>query len=321
MAAIAVVASGTWAWATYGPRSAREQLAARVDGDKPADANYDCLLQPDTWTGTLPLEECRFGAAGEVDLVLWGDSHAMALAPIVLAMQHSGTSAFLQLTMGNCLPFEQQTTGSAALNSRCSRFNRQVLSELAILKARGLKGVVLAGKWNKLWNAPLSAYVRPPRPLGVHDLFTGRSPASAACTLLRATCWLRACVPRSTPCKRPGGRCSSCWTRRNCHSHCRTVSTSSIRTYPAAASAPRNTTLRPRRLPPSLRVWPPHIPPCGSMIPGRTCVPHTVVPPSSMTNRSCGTDIIWRPRQLAASRRCLRMTFAGCRDRQVRRRD
>ena len=104
MAAIAVVASGTWAWATYGPRSAREQLAARVDGDKPADANYDCLLQPDTWTGTLPLEECRFGAAGEVDLVLWGDSHAMALAPIVLAMQHSGTSAFLQLTMGNCLP-------------------------------------------------------------------------------------------------------------------------------------------------------------------------------------------------------------------------
>ena len=180
MAAIAVVASGTWAWATYGPRSAREQLAARVDGDKPADANYDCLLQPDTWTGTLPLEECRFGAAGEVDLVLWGDSHAMALAPIVLAMQHSGTSAFLQLTMGNCLPFEQQTTGSAALNSRCSRFNRQVLSELAILKARGLKGVVLAGKWNKLWNAPLSAYVRPPRPLGVRDLFTGRSPASPA---------------------------------------------------------------------------------------------------------------------------------------------
>jgi peptidoglycan/LPS O-acetylase OafA/YrhL len=179
IAGVALAVSSTWAWAAYGPRSAREQLAEQVSNDTPADANFECMLQWDAWTGTLPTKRCRFGAAGaEIDLVLWGDSHGMALAPLLLALQHTGTPPFLQLTMGNCLPFERQMTGSEALNRRCSAFNRQVLSELKTLKARGLKGVVLAGRWIKLWSPPLPPYVSPPRPPGIRDLFKRQSPAS-----------------------------------------------------------------------------------------------------------------------------------------------
>jgi peptidoglycan/LPS O-acetylase OafA/YrhL len=176
---MALAASATWAWAAYGPRSNREQLAARVASDMPNDANYDCMIEEDAWTGTLPTDRCFFGARGRgIDLVLWGDSHGMALSPLLLALQQNGAPTFLQLTMGNCLPLAQQSAGSAKPSNPCAEFNRQVLQEILQLKMRGLKGVVLAGRWIKIWDPALSPYYLPPRAPGVRDLlktWIGRS--------------------------------------------------------------------------------------------------------------------------------------------------
>ena len=200
MTALGIVAGATWAWASYGPRSQREQLAVAVGNDEPVERHFDCLLRSATWGGKLLTEQCHFGAADRpTDLVVWGDSHAMALVPLLIGFQHAGVPSFLQLTMGGCQPLVD-TSAPARGSERCSEFNKRSLELILQMKrTQGLKGVIVAGRWINLWDPPPPRYFSPPRPYGVRDLLrvvqtgaerprqSGPAPAEVLAARLSAT--------------------------------------------------------------------------------------------------------------------------------------
>jgi hypothetical protein len=104
--------------------------------------------------------------------VLWGDSHAFALAPLLLAAQQLGSPTFEQLTMLSCLPLVHQTSPAWNPLGKCWAFNGLVVREIIRLKReQGLKGVVIAGRWSTLWNHPVPGYLRRPKPPGIRDLW------------------------------------------------------------------------------------------------------------------------------------------------------
>jgi len=179
LAAMALMAGGSWAWAKYGPRSEREQLYARVDADTPDDANFRCMIQRDKWTGTLHPDTCRFGSPGKnIDIVIWGDSHAMALTPILRALQQDGAPAFRQLTMAACPPFVGMPGNAAEINADCPEFNSQALGQILQLRSAGLKGVILAGRWVSLMGDLTSRSTGTLHPVGVRNLWKHLQPPS-----------------------------------------------------------------------------------------------------------------------------------------------
>jgi SGNH domain-containing protein len=99
----------------------RSRLATKVDDDAPERPNYYCTIQMADCKGSLAAGKCHFGAKGQgTDLAPWGDSHALALAPMLLALQQHGSPTFEQLTMGSCLPLVHQNTGRSWRRSQCS---------------------------------------------------------------------------------------------------------------------------------------------------------------------------------------------------------
>ena len=171
LASMALVAGATWAWAANAPRSERSRLAAKVDDDTPERANDHCMLQIAAWKGSLSAAKCHFGARGPgTDLVLWGDSHAFALAPLLLAPQQQGSPTFEQLTMASCLPLVHQTSPLWNFGRNCWEFNELALREIVRLKREeGLKGVIIAGWWSRLWNPVVPRDVSAAKPRGIRD--------------------------------------------------------------------------------------------------------------------------------------------------------
>ena len=101
--------------------------------------------------GTLPgVEGCLLGtptAASRYEVVLWGDSHAAHLAPVLTDIGHHLGLATREITKAGCsplpgvryLPFDET-------RAECPAFNDAVLR--AVLAEKDARVVVLAGRWD-----------------------------------------------------------------------------------------------------------------------------------------------------------------------------
>ena len=95
-----------------------------------------------------PLPGCVIGTAPEPRLLLWGDSHALSLAPAVLmAVKRSNNSAHLQWE-GGCPPLAGVPLYFGATEwTGCMRRNDTVLDWLKSKELGKVTGVVIAGAW------------------------------------------------------------------------------------------------------------------------------------------------------------------------------
>jgi hypothetical protein len=137
----------------------RDRLALAIANDKPEQRFWNCFIDRPDWRGRLRLDKCRFGAEDQpVSVALWGDSHALAWAPLLQELQKRGQiPAFMELAMSGCPPIpkgDERTLGRWPGN--CNQFREQALQEILQLKRQGLKGVVLASHWAILEHTVIS---------------------------------------------------------------------------------------------------------------------------------------------------------------------
>jgi hypothetical protein len=146
--ALATVAAGTalreWAQFQREMDAYRPLLLARWD----LPSNWArCLFGVTREFETLPRHECVEGTAGQDPrIILWGDSHAATLIPMLT--RAFPDVAVYQLTMGGCPPvlgYEAQLPG---VPKSCREFNRLVMQEIVDLAKKGLEGVVVSARWN-----------------------------------------------------------------------------------------------------------------------------------------------------------------------------
>jgi peptidoglycan/LPS O-acetylase OafA/YrhL len=103
--------------------------------------------------------------AGERDrtpkLLLWGDSHADHLSPLMQALAASSPStASLARSFPRCPPFAFYKKRDPRDEAACQSFNAAVLAEARTLSTRGLNGVILSGHWLRVFGAPRLHQVR-----------------------------------------------------------------------------------------------------------------------------------------------------------------
>ncbi len=84
---------------------------------------------------------CSIGPAGSPEIVVWGDSHAAAMAPAVAALAAERQMPAVVFTMGGCPPFD----GAASRLSGCRAFQRKSLESISRL--RDVRLVILASRW------------------------------------------------------------------------------------------------------------------------------------------------------------------------------
>jgi peptidoglycan/LPS O-acetylase OafA/YrhL len=139
-----VAAEGAGIAALYRAPSRLADAAA----DKPP-LQGKCALSSGKFSGTLvPEAVCRDGdPGGPVAVVVWGDSHASHLMPMVGELLRAHQLSAVQRTLNGCPPLISATTVGIhrGVNSECTRFNATVLAELAA--RTGLRGVVLGSRW------------------------------------------------------------------------------------------------------------------------------------------------------------------------------
>ena len=99
-----------------------------------------------------PLIECRLGTGSDARVLLWGDSHALSIAPAVnISALEAGLSGHLQWE-GGCPPLPGNIiyVGDGAWTA-CVRRNERVLHWLAGPEMQNVTGVVLAAAWQRLY--------------------------------------------------------------------------------------------------------------------------------------------------------------------------
>jgi len=87
--------------------------------------------------------------AGSPKILVWGDSHASSMIPLVaeFAARH-GTSMRIRF-MPECPPLQDYSPTLVGVNrsAGCELFNRDVLAEVASLRSHGLVSVMIAAHW------------------------------------------------------------------------------------------------------------------------------------------------------------------------------
>jgi peptidoglycan/LPS O-acetylase OafA/YrhL len=83
-------------------------------------------------------------------VVLWGDSHASALAPVLTEIANGQGYSFIELTRSSCLPtLDRRALTATPLDPQnieeCVRFNRRTLD--LIQSDQRIRIVILAGRW------------------------------------------------------------------------------------------------------------------------------------------------------------------------------
>jgi peptidoglycan/LPS O-acetylase OafA/YrhL len=169
LATIALVLNDAW------PKTQRERLSESISYDQAPEGNVACLVDRVTFMPADPLKSCVFGARNKrIELVVWGDSHAMSWTPVLNAVQRDGSPVYLQLTMSGCRPLV--TAAEDRNDANCVKFRGQVLAELIKLKAQGLRGLVISGHWPPLIGAEVPAYLRPHPHVGLRDVVRSLRP-------------------------------------------------------------------------------------------------------------------------------------------------
>ena len=136
--------------------AARPALAAldSAKADRPS-LRADCHQEP-PFTALTPRAECTTGERGRApSLLLWGDSHADHVSPLMQAFAASNPSTpALARSFPRCPPFSVYEKRNARDEAACHAFNAAVLAEVTALSGQGLQGVVLAGRWLRVFGAP-----------------------------------------------------------------------------------------------------------------------------------------------------------------------
>jgi peptidoglycan/LPS O-acetylase OafA/YrhL len=148
------IAQGIGASMLVGAAGAAGLVAAmRLDGTDRFRAFAEAAVFPmkNCPTGATDagsLLECRLGTGSDARVLLWGDSHALSIAPAVqISAIETGFSAHLQWD-GGCPPLPGNTLylGDTAW-AYCMRRNERVLNWLVAPEMRSVTGVILAGAW------------------------------------------------------------------------------------------------------------------------------------------------------------------------------
>lgn len=157
-------------WDTYGFKSESDQLAIEVAHDRPGAAYARCLFDRYESPHPSSVEQCRFGSVNlPVSLALWGDSHAMAWAPMLGAVQNHGAPVFKLYSFASCQPLLTRMNSQFG-HDYCDQYNERTLNEIIALKSQGLTGVVLSARWVTLRHPSISRYDAAPEHLGIRDL-------------------------------------------------------------------------------------------------------------------------------------------------------
>ncbi len=106
--------------------------------------------------GFPPDAVCTDGAAGApIGVVLWGDSHASHLMPMVGEALRPQRLSALQRTRSGCPPLLNATTAAQGrVDLECVKFNTAVMAELAERRSAGLRGVIINARWSLYLNVP-----------------------------------------------------------------------------------------------------------------------------------------------------------------------
>ena len=125
-------------------------LPWRVAGDVQAVDAFAYMPLEGKWCGpgSAPADACFRGDAHARDVaVLWGDSHARALAPGLDGFVAARHLRLHEYTRGACPPllFDTARLRNSANGRRCAPFNDAVLRE--ILAAKNVRLVILQARW------------------------------------------------------------------------------------------------------------------------------------------------------------------------------
>jgi peptidoglycan/LPS O-acetylase OafA/YrhL len=113
--------------------------------------------QPRPYSGNLlDRPDCDFPLGRRPAILLWGDSHAAHLLPMMQAALSGQDLAVRIRYMPECPPLLDFDPELAGINRSvgCQRFNRDVLDEITRLRSRGLVAVVLAARWPSYLRKP-----------------------------------------------------------------------------------------------------------------------------------------------------------------------
>ena len=138
-------ALGLKAWLASQPANATLAALVRIKHDK-TPYRDTCHLPNEAAFDRLPFDACIQGE-GLPRVMVWGDSHANAWAPMLDAVTDS---PFAVLTMSACPPLLGVTPLVAGVSLRhCRAFNDAMLQQVRLSTANGLRGVLLVARWPK----------------------------------------------------------------------------------------------------------------------------------------------------------------------------
>jgi peptidoglycan/LPS O-acetylase OafA/YrhL len=126
--------------------------AGAIEWGKYASAELDKRFAntADSPGSVLVPRQCKSGGAGQRPKILaWGDSHVGHLASLLDEYANASCNGFEMRHSGACppllgaVPYKQ-----AEVQSVCARFNLEVGQALNDAAQRGIKGIILAARWN-----------------------------------------------------------------------------------------------------------------------------------------------------------------------------
>lgn len=132
------------------PVGATYAASKRIKNDK-SPYRDDCHLPNGAFDGQLPLARCTLGQGKTPAVLLWGDSHAAAWAPMVEQAVAPHHGAFITLSMSSCPPVPgavpKMADGKQLVH--CRDFNARMQALARERAQQGLRGVILAARWPK----------------------------------------------------------------------------------------------------------------------------------------------------------------------------
>lgn len=147
LAACAALAGGLRVWADHGPVTTEQVAAAKVAIRTRTVPLQGCEVL--TALDRLPpAADCRRGAPRpSTTVLLWGDSHARHLEPVLTNLAGAGGYAVLYRVKSACRPRLGPADSNTFRTEDCPAFNQAVLDSLPAARAEGVRGVVITARW------------------------------------------------------------------------------------------------------------------------------------------------------------------------------
>lgn len=164
-------------WARQAERRPEFAALAAAKADRPP-LRSDCH-QRDPFEGLAPAAKCTAGDRNRTpSLLLWGDSHADQLSPLMQSFAASSPATpALSRSFSRCPPMTVHIWRDAREEAGCLAFNAAVLAEAEAMSRTGLRSVVLSARWLRMFGAPRLRPTRSGLRLAGHGL---DSPENAA---------------------------------------------------------------------------------------------------------------------------------------------